>query len=116
GALVYLLADGAVMAVPVEISHRKVVGKPVPVLDPVPVVAAFNGNSSVFVSRGGALVTGLHASRSQLVWLGRDGTTHVIIGELRNFIFPRLSPDGRQILVIVSDGPNTDAWIDDLQT
>jgi len=116
GALVYLLADGAVMAVPVEISHRKVVGKPVPVLDPVPVVAAFNGNSSVFVSRGGALVTGLHASRSQLVWLGRDGTTHVINGELRNFIFPRLSPDGREILVVVSDGPNTDAWIDDLQT
>jgi eukaryotic-like serine/threonine-protein kinase len=115
-ALVYLLADGAVMAVPLDVSHRKVVGKPVPVLDPVPVVAAFNGNSSVFVSRGGALVTGLQASLSQLVWLGRDGSTRLINRELRNFIFPRLSPDGRQILVMVADGSNTDAWIDDLET
>ena len=115
-ALVYLLADGAVMAVPLDISHRKVVGKPVPVLDPVPVVAAFNGNSSVFVSRGGALVAGLQASRSQLVWLGRDGTTHPVSRELRNFQFPRLSPDGRQLLVMVADGSKTDAWIDDLET
>jgi hypothetical protein len=116
GALVYLVADGAVMAVPLDLSHRRVVGKAVPVLDPVPVVAAFNGNSSVFVSRGGALITGLRAHRSQLVWLGRDGTTHGISGELRDFVFPRLSPDGRQILVMVTDGPNTDAWIDDLET
>ena len=41
GALVYLLADGAAMAVPLDVSHRQLVGKPVPVLDPVPVVAAF---------------------------------------------------------------------------
>jgi tRNA A-37 threonylcarbamoyl transferase component Bud32 len=115
-ALVYLLADGAVMAVPLDISHRKVLGKPVAVLDPVPVVAAFNGNSAVFVSRGGALVAGLQASRSQLVWLGRDGATHPVNRELRNFNFPRLSPDGRQVLVMVTDGPKTDAWIDDLDT
>ena len=116
GALVYLLADGAVMAVPLDISHRKVVGKPVPVLDPVPVVAAFNGNSSVFVSRGGALVAGLQASRSQLVWLGRNGATHPVNKELRNFEFPRLSPDGRQLLVVVAEGSKSDAWIDDLET
>jgi tRNA A-37 threonylcarbamoyl transferase component Bud32 len=116
GALVYLVADGAVMAVPLDLAHRKMTGKPVAVLDPVPVVAAFNGNSSVFVSRGGALVTGLHANRSQLVWLARDGTTRSVNKELRNFIFPRLSPDGRQIAVIVADGARSDLWIDDLET
>ena len=37
GALVYVQADGAVMAVPLDLIHRKVTGRPVPVLDPVAV-------------------------------------------------------------------------------
>jgi serine/threonine-protein kinase len=116
GALVYLLADGAVMAVPLDIAHRRVAGTPVPVLDPVPVIGAFNGNSAVFVSRGGALVTGLQAVRSQLVWIGRDGVTRPVSRELRDFGVPQLSPDGRQIAVLVTDGPKTDVWVDDLET
>ncbi|HEX3236013.1 MAG TPA: protein kinase [Gemmatimonadales bacterium] len=115
-ALVYVLADGAVMAVPLDVVHRRVTGKPVPVLDPVPVIGAFNGNSAVFVSRGGALVTGLEAARSQLMWVGRDGTSRPVSRELRSFDSPRISPDGRHIAVLVTDGPKTDIWVDDLET
>jgi serine/threonine-protein kinase len=115
-ALVYVQADGAVMAVPIDASHRRVAGKPVPVLDPVPVVSALNGNSAVFVSRGGALVSGLQAFRGRLTWLGRDGASHPISPEVRDFSTPRLSPDGRSIAVIVTDASKRDVWIYDLDT
>ena len=116
GALVYLQADGAVMAVPLDIGRHRVTGKAVPVLDPVPVVAALNGNSAVYVSNGGALVTGLQARRSHLMWVGRDGVSRRIIPELRDFSVARLSPDGQRIAVIISDGPKSDVWIYDLDT
>jgi len=116
GALVYLQADGAVMAVPLDPSRRRVSGSPVPVLDPVDVVAANNGNSAVFVSRGGALVTGAGTLHAQLVWIGRDGVSRPISRDIRNFSQPRLSPDGRRIAVIVSEGSKSDVWIHDLET
>jgi serine/threonine-protein kinase len=116
GALVYVQADGAVMAVAFDPSRRRIEGKPVPVLDPVSVEAALNGNSDVFVSRGGALVTGVPAVRSRLTWLGRDGVSRVISPELRDFNSPRLSPDGRRIAVLIADGVKRDVWIYDLDT
>jgi serine/threonine-protein kinase len=116
GALVYLQADGAVMAVPLDPSRMRVNGRPVPVLDPVAVTAANNGNSSIFVSRGGALVTGTETLLAQLMWTGRDGVSRPVSREIRNFRQPRLSPDGRRIAVIVPDGSKSDVWIHDLET
>jgi len=116
GALIYVQADGAVMAVPLDAAHRRAGGRPVPVLDPVPVVSALNGNSAVFVSRGGALVTGLKAPRSRLAWLGRDGVSRPISQELRDFASPRLSPDGRTLAVLVTEAGKSDVWIYDLDT
>jgi serine/threonine-protein kinase len=116
GAVVYVQADGAVMAVPIDASRKRVRGRPVPVLDPVPVGAANNGNSAVFVSRGGALVSAMGAHREQLAWLGRDGVARPISSDVRDFSAPRLSPDGRRIAVIVSDGSKSDVWIHDLGT
>jgi hypothetical protein len=116
GALVYVQADGAVMAVPLNARRRQVTGKPVPVLDPVPVGAANNGNSDVFVSRGGGLVTAVGTHRAQLTWIGRNGVQQVISPEVRDFSAPRLSPDGRRIAVIASDGSKSDVWIYELAT
>jgi eukaryotic-like serine/threonine-protein kinase len=116
GALVYVQADGAVMAVPLDLAHHRVAGKAVPVLDPVPVTAALNGNSAVYVSSGGALVTGRQTRRAHLMWIGRDGLTRRITPELRDFSSPRVSPDGRRIAVIVSDASKSDVWIYDLDT
>jgi Tol biopolymer transport system component/tRNA A-37 threonylcarbamoyl transferase component Bud32 len=116
GTLVYLQADGAVMGVALDPSRKGVTGRPIPVLDPVTVIAANNGNSSVFISRGGALVTGIGTHRAQLMWVGRDGVSRPISREVRDFSQPRLSPDGRRIAVIVSDGSKSDVWIHDLET
>jgi Tol biopolymer transport system component len=116
GTLIYVQADGAVMAVPLDAARKRLTGKPVPVLDPVPVDPALNGNSAVFVSNGGALVTGMQSGLATLTWVGRDGVPHPIGRERRNYTDPRLSPDGRRIAVIQSDGPKSDVWVYDLDT
>jgi Tol biopolymer transport system component len=116
GALVYVQADGAVMAAQLDARHRRVVGRPIPVLDPVNVITANNGYSAIYISQGGALLTGREDSRSRLAWVGRDGTARPIGHEVRTFFQPRLSPDGRRIAVVIFDGAKSDIWIDDLET
>ncbi len=115
-SLVYVQADGAVMAVPLDAERKRLTGTPEPVLDPVVVDPALNGNSTVFVGNGGALVTGRPSTLSRLTWLGRDGVSRPIGRERRNYSDPRISPDGRRIAVMVADGPRSDAWIYDLDT
>ena len=116
GALVYLQVDGAVMAVPLDVAHKRVDGSPVPVLDPVPVASANNGNSGVFVSRGGALVSSLATRRGRLTWIERTGRTRPISPEVRDFSVVRLSPDGRRLASIVADGSKSDVWIYEIET
>jgi len=114
--LVYVQADGTVMAVEVDAAGGRIIGNPVPVHDPVPVIAANNGNSGAFVSPGGALVTSRGNIQSQLTWLTLDGTRRVIFPEIRAFTDPVLSPDERKIAVLVVDDRRTDVWVYDLAT
>jgi len=54
GALVYVQADGAVMAYPLDVDRKRVNGSPVPVLDPVPVGSAKTAIRDLRVARRGA--------------------------------------------------------------
>ena len=85
-------------------------------LDPVNVIAANNGNSAIYISQGGALLTGREDGRSRLAWVGRDGTRRPIGHEVRTFFQPRQSPDGRRLAVVIFDGAKSDVWIYDLET
>ena len=114
--LVFVQADGAVMAVDVDAARKRVRGQPVPVLDPVNVPAGNNGNSDIFLSPGGALITAQGSDVGQLGWTDRDRSFHPIVREVRGFYAPRVSPDGRKIAVIIGDGQQTDLWIEDLST
>ncbi|MEO6057481.1 MAG: protein kinase, partial [Gemmatimonadales bacterium] len=116
GALVYVQVDGAIMAVGLDFAHGRVAGRPVPVLDPVPVRAANNGNSDVFISRGGALVSAQGSHRARLMWVGRDGVRRPIDAGVRDFSLPRLSPDGRRLAVLVSSRAGGDVWIYEVAT
>jgi eukaryotic-like serine/threonine-protein kinase len=116
GVLVYVQVDGAVMAIPIDVAGRKVAGKPVPVLDPVGVVSSLNGNSAVFVSPGGALVSGLEDLHSRLTWRDRTGASRPITPETRAFSAARLSPDGRRIAVLIADRSKADIWLYDIET
>jgi serine/threonine-protein kinase len=112
--LIYVQADGIVMAAKLNGSASKVDGDPVPVLDPVFVPAGVNGNSEVFVSHGGALLTTRGRTNSRLAWLGKNGAVDYVSSDIRAFGSPRLSPDDQNIAVTVSDQGKSAIWIYDL--
>jgi Tol biopolymer transport system component len=115
-ALVYVQVDGAVMAVKLDRSGRGVDGRPVPVHDPVSVIAGNNGNSGIFISQGGALVTSRGGTKSQLAWISRDGSFKPVTKESRAYDAPQLSPNGHRIAVAVGDRDKSDIWILDMET
>ena len=114
--LVYVQADGAVMGVSLDRSGRRTSGPPVPVLDPVDVGQGLNGNSEIFVSRNGALLTGRGGTNTRLAWIGRDGRVTPISQETRQFGRPRLSPDETRIAVAVQDAGKSAIWIYEIAT
>jgi serine/threonine protein kinase/Tol biopolymer transport system component len=116
GRLVYLQADGTVMAVALDVKKGRVVGNAVPVHDPVPVMSGNNGNSGAFISRGGALVTSRGNLKGQLMWLTSDGGRRVILPEARSYLQPTLSPDERRLAVLVTENRRTDIWVYDFTT
>jgi serine/threonine-protein kinase len=113
GMLVYVQADGAVMAVAVDARRRAVAGQPTPVHDPVQVSAANNGNSGIFISRGGAMVTSEGEGSGRLAWIRADGSAELVQSDARVLSFPRVSPDERRIAVVVSQDRRSDVWIFD---
>lgn len=114
--LVYVQSDGAVMAVTLDRSGRHVAGAPTPVLDPVEVRQGLNGNSEIFVSKGGALLTSRGGTLKRLAWISRDGKVTPVSNETREFGFPRLSPDGSRIAVAIKDGSRSAIWIYEIAT
>jgi serine/threonine-protein kinase len=116
GKLVFVQADGTLMAVGLDAGAGAVTGRPVPVLDPVPVVGGNNGNSGVFISAGGALVTSRGGIQSQMVWAAADGGTRPIVPQARGFFSPRLSPDERRIAIGVTESQKSDIWVYDMAT
>ena len=114
GALVYHRSDGMLMAVPLDVPNRKVIGSPVPVHDPVPLDVTSAGDAVVFLSRGGALLTALPFSPAQMMWVSRNGTRRPIGTERREFLNPRLSPDQNRLAVLVGSAGGYDAWIQDI--
>jgi eukaryotic-like serine/threonine-protein kinase len=114
GMLLYVQADGTVMAVRLNERRKRIEGRPIPVHDPVSVISAFNGNSGIFISRGGALVTSLGGALAKLVWVSPNGRSEPVLAQPRGFNSARLSPDERRIAVVVSQDQKSDVWIYDL--
>ena len=113
GMVVYLQADGAVMAASLNARKKRIEGRPIPVHDPVPVQSWANGNSGIFISTGGALVASRGGARGKLNWVSRDGRREPALEQARGFDYPRLSPDERRIAILVREGQKSDVWIYD---
>jgi len=113
GMLLYVQADGAVMAVSLDARRKRIDGRPIPVHDPIPVPTGNNGNSGIFISRGGALVVSRGGARGKLSWVPLDGRPEPVLPDARGFDLPRLSPDERRIAVVVQEGQKRDVWIYD---
>jgi len=114
GYLLYVRADGSIMAVRLDASSKKAVGSPIPVHDPVGVITGLNGNSDIYVSSGGAMVTSLGGAKGHLAWATRSAPPTAIGANSANLVAVRLAPDEKRIAVVVAAGTQADVWIDDL--
>jgi serine/threonine-protein kinase len=115
GHIVYALR-GTLLAVPFDAASRQVTGGPVPVVEDVR-EGVNTGTAHFSVSADGTLsyVGGIsaEAARRTLIWVDRQGREEPIGAPPRPYFYPRLSPDGTQIALDITD-ENRDIWVWDL--
>ena len=116
GELVYVQEDGAVMAVHLDRSGRRITGDPVPVMPPVPVAPGMNGNSGIFISHGGGVISQRLERGSQLAWAAGNAAPMVLNSTVKNVATPRLSPDGERIALETIDQDRRSISIYDIRS
>ena len=114
GHLLYA-RDGAIFAVPFDAKSLTVSGTPVPVQNDVAWVAT-DGLGGFAIASSGTLAY-LRASEwnveRRVVWADRAGREQPALPSPGAFAEPRLSPDGRWIIVTVTE-PRRELWLYDV--
>jgi serine/threonine-protein kinase len=112
GTLVYVTAAGAMMGVPIDVAKRRLLGPPIQLIDDVSgnfgtglARASLSPNGTLFYQSGTML--------SRVVVAGPGGS-RVLLGDRRDYSFPRLSPDGRQLALTIGSADHRDIWLDEL--
>ena len=107
GHLIYF-RSGVLLAAPFDARRLVVSGSPVRVVEDV---AATGNVPLATVSSTGSLLFAPNATgASRLVWVSRDGAEQPLNDVPRAYRHPRLSPDGRRLVVRASG----DLWLQDL--
>jgi eukaryotic-like serine/threonine-protein kinase len=108
GHLIYV-HGGALMAVPFDPDRMQVTGTAAPLVQGV-FMEARAGAAQFSVSRNGTLVyipTNVSSTDRTMVWVNRDGSAEPLKAPARAYEHPRLSPDGKRVIVgITGDSPN----------
>ena len=117
GHLVYALS-GVLLAVPFDVRRLEVKGGPIPVVEGVRRAAVTGGALFGFSTTGtlafvpGPLVGG--ATNADLSWTGKDGMSTPLKLPAGQYETPRISPDGRQAVVVNADSSGLNVWVIDL--
>jgi Tol biopolymer transport system component len=106
GHLVFV-RDDELLAAPFDADGLTVTGPTVQAMDNVPV--QLQGLPSVDISASGTVVYAPTTAVSRLVSVSRQGAEQPLTEVARNYSNPRLSPDGRRLLVQAGD-----LWVQDL--
>jgi Tol biopolymer transport system component len=80
------------------------------------VLELLNGGSQYSLSTTGSLVYvpgGAQTVAERLVWVSRNGAEQSLAAPPHNYVYPRLSPDGRRLAVSISE-QETQVWVYDL--
>jgi eukaryotic-like serine/threonine-protein kinase len=115
GHLVYARA-GALYAVPFDAARLAVTGAPVKVADGV-ITHPESGGAQVAISRTGTLVYAAGGSRTAerpLLWVDRHGAARPATDRQAPFWWPRISPDGRRIALVI-DAAFSKIWVLDIE-
>jgi Tol biopolymer transport system component len=114
GHLVYA-QGGNLMAVPFDPQRLSVTGRAVPVVEGV-LQNSLSGAAQYSLSATGSLVYvpgNIQSVQSALVWVTRDGTEQPLAAPARAYRVPRVSPDGRRVVLAI-DEQETQLWLYDL--
>ena len=116
GHIIYALG-GNLMAVPFDLTRRQTTGPPVPIVEGVRGRSG-TGEVGFAVSSAGFLVyapggTVAGGTTRTLAWVDRSGREEPIAAPPRNYMYPRLSPDGTRVALDIRD-QESDIWIWDL--
>ena len=114
GHLVFARA-GALYAMPFDIARLSVTGAPVKVVDGV-ITHPESGGAQVSISRNGTLVYAAGGSRSAerpLLWVDRSGAARPATERRASYWWPRISPDGQQVAVVI-DAAFSKIWVLDV--
>ena len=107
--LVYVRQDGALMGVPVNLAKRRVTGDAIALEDGIT-----TGTISAFLASNGTLVFIRGAAVMSLALVDRQGGAHNLLDDMKQYINPRYSPDGKRIAVSIGTPPNADVWVYEL--
>jgi eukaryotic-like serine/threonine-protein kinase len=108
GHLVYV-HGGALMAVPFDAPRMQVTGTAVPIVQGI-LMEARDGAAQFSVSQNGTLAyipSNVSSTDRRIVWVDRDGSAEPLRAPVRAYEHPRLSPDGKKVVLgIAGDSPN----------
>jgi eukaryotic-like serine/threonine-protein kinase len=113
GHLVYI-RQGTLYAVPLDLNHLEVRSSPTPLVDGVSYDSTF-GYGQLDVSQTGTLVYRRNGGAT-LHWIDEAGRTEPILPKPSQSVWPRVSPDGKQIALTTTEAGETSVWIHDLST
>ncbi len=116
GQLVYVRADGVAMAAPFDVGRRRVTGPATPVQDSIRIVDASAGDAAASLNDAGGLVFARGALNRRLVWVDRSGAARPALSTEREFVFVKISPDGKHVAVNAGAGAKSDLWLFDIAT
>jgi Tol biopolymer transport system component len=114
GHLVYA-QGGSLMAASFDPQRLALTGAAVPVVEGV-LQSAISGAAQYSLSDTGSLVYvpgSIQADQRKLVWVTRNGAVQSIAAPARAYRIPRLSPDGRRVVVAIDD-EGAQTWLYDL--
>ena len=115
GALVYVTSTGLINAVPVDLAGRRVTGTPVQVQSDVSMNVG-TGLASAALSATGNLFFQGGTQQSRVVTVGAGGDRQVLLEEPREYAFPRLSPDARQLAITTGTADQRDIWLHEISS
>jgi eukaryotic-like serine/threonine-protein kinase len=116
GHLFYLHSQ-TLFAVPFDVRNTRVTGPAVPVVSDVDSYYS-SGLAHFAVSSDGSIFyipRDSAASERQLLSLNRAGVATPITTSQRAYDQPRLSPDGKRLLVTIGPAPKSDLWLYDIE-
>jgi Tol biopolymer transport system component len=113
GTLLYVTAAGVVMGAPIDLAKRKQLGPPFQLIDNISINFG-TGLARASLSPTGTLFYQSGTQLSRVVVAGTSGPDRVLLADRRDYSFPRLSPDGKQVALTIGSADHRDIWLDDL--